>query len=129
MNVKLLRQVKKLILEEPKRLRMARWYSLHSHGRPACNTVACIGGWITILANRRGSETTSDTAKRLHESYLDVTESAGEILGVRRDDACALFHESNWPDKLHLGYKTAKTPAARARIAAKAIDRFIRAHK
>lgn len=50
----LLRDVRKAILEEPKRANMRTSIAdRHPHeGGPACGTVGCIAGWTTILAGK-----------------------------------------------------------------------------
>src|ERR1700739_464311 len=58
--VKLLRQVKDHILEEPKRLSMGSWMVIYPTGfptsaswLPACGTVGCIAGWTVLLHDRK----------------------------------------------------------------------------
>lgn len=54
----LLSEVRKIILEEPKRYHQSEWhangdYAAYLYGRniPACGTVCCVGGWIEVLKN------------------------------------------------------------------------------
>jgi len=61
----ILSEVVKLVLEEPKRMRMAMWggndgnvdcLNLPINERPSCGTVGCIGGWIEHQARQQGVE-------------------------------------------------------------------------
>ena len=52
-NVKLLRAVKRLIQEEPRRLDMHVWGRKVTQDRksaPPCGTTACLAGWIVLAA-------------------------------------------------------------------------------
>lgn len=50
----LLQDVKKAILEEPKRVNMTTYYKETTRrNAPACGTVGCFAGWVCILAGIR----------------------------------------------------------------------------
>ena len=117
MNVKLLRRVKKHILEEPRRFAMGTWQSygepkteaaigLSWNARnpyeneqkfPECGTIACIGGWAEYF-----------------EHNSQIREWGGKLISA-----------SLWPDKFYTRYAKAKTARTRAKIAAERIDHFI----
>ena len=56
-NVKLLKKVRKLIADEPRRLDMSYWGMQVKHMKekpvnpPPCGTVACLAGWTVLAAN------------------------------------------------------------------------------
>ena len=121
MNVKLLRKIKRHILEEPRRFAMGLWHIERQPGRtidgcvnyyfspnkfeseqkvPSCGTVACIGGWAEIFGGR-------DEAAKLRRN--------GKLLSVRQ-----------WPKAFLVRYEKARTPRARARIAAERIEHYIK---
>lgn len=51
-TIKLLQQVKRAILKEPKQFWMKHWFK-QSHDIPNCRTAACIGGWLYTFTNSR----------------------------------------------------------------------------
>jgi hypothetical protein len=128
LNVKLLRKVKKHILEEPRRFFM---WGVHqtgrpnkdtykadgSHGRvkfPSCGTAACIAGWTCLLGGEKDNVSMS---------------VANQLLGVGGIATASLYNANYWPAPLASQFRTAKTPLQRAKIAAKRINLFIREHK
>lgn len=137
MNIKLLRKVQKHILAEPRRLNMNRFGELLDEDTlaelgkfaPPCHTQACIGGtacWIERprIFNRLLKE----------DEETEIAHRAQKLLGLTSDEADRLFyfaemrHESPdnfWPAKFQDAYEAAKTPIAKAKIAAKRIDHFI----
>lgn len=130
LNVKLLRKIKKHILEKPRRFLMRTWLVQRSGFRPTfyaddlyqeqkfekCGTAACIAGWTCLLAK---APVDTDT----------IQTDAADILGIGRIVASQLFYVDHWPSELSDSYETAKTPRKRAEIAAKRIDLFIKEHK
>ena len=130
MNVKLLRKVARHILAEPKRYDQNTIIRTGEPGEgykdtkfPPCGTVACIGGWITLLAyKRRPRSLESLNFKRL-----------AKIVGVKYeqiDKLCSYVWNDNeddgWPEKFRVAYERATTPRQRARIAANRIEHFIK---
>lgn len=138
MNVRLLRRVKKHILEEPARLRMDL-VQLHQkpgkiedlswgHGEsrynepskqriPDCGTIGCIGGWALVLEGIK------------YSSPATGLERAESILGIRSAEAAReLFYVENWPLDLRHAYYEAKTKKRRAEIVAERIEQFIEKH-
>lgn len=139
-NVKLLRKVKKHILEEPKRFFMGDYIRKGSPGKQLgfcaeptsvnahnpferkqpiakCGTAACIAGWSCLLGMRK---------KELAEDVFFYDEKAGELLGIDHRQRRALFEAYRWPERFRAEYSQAETPAERARIAAERIEAFIR---
>lgn len=128
MNTRLLRKVQKHILEEPKRLCMADWCQKKSEFNldvedfwDACNrypfakcgTAACIGGWAVLLNGGRIGSGMGWKNPSWH-------------LGLSRTQADLLFNIEDWPDRFYDRYRTATTPAAKARVAVRRIDHFIK---
>lgn len=126
LNVRLLRCIKRHILEEPRRLVM---FTLGKQGVPGekfhgdngpqafpkCGTVACIAGWACLLSG---------------QSIYAGAKVAGELLGLpyRDDDsgpADALFFTFDWPHQFRDAYDDARTPTKRAKIAADRIEHLI----
>lgn len=137
MQVKLLRQVKAHILDEPRRLHMDHGL-MPKYGKdaPACGTVGCIAGWTVVLANKKRTESAKATIKRLkiprseslprERSWSAIEDMATEILGIRSSAAERLFYTWNWPNALVSAYRSASSAAERAKITARRIERFIR---
>lgn len=136
-NVKLLRRVKALILEEPRRLDMGTWAHPADKrvqveaDRPPCGTVACIAGWAVIddFVKVNGRMPDRD---EIEEIYETADRKAAELLSLRQDQADRLFDTptgggfDEWPEDLAEAYVNATSPKERARVAAKRIERFIK---
>lgn len=118
MNVKLLRKVKKHILEEPKRLQMGSYIRVKGkmpldRPWPKCGTAGCIAGWACILSAKKGTDP--------YELYTDtaVGAEAQELLGITFYERHRLFEPIFWPMQFTAGLaddgkaKTAKVAAAR----------------
>lgn len=138
MNVKLLRQVKRHILEEPKRLQMGIWSAsakrqvrqgyMEKDEAPACGTTGCIAGWAVIL-HKAGSRT--DFLKVLrsirgHDYRHVMQPKAIALLELTEAQADSLFFVGDWPGSFEGDYMNCKTPKQRARVTAKRIEHFIR---
>lgn len=138
MNVKLLRQVKRHILEKPKRLNMGYWSMsakrMVREGRitkevePACGTVGCIAGWAVILTKTGKRTDFLATMKRIrgHNSEVVMQPLAKELLDLSEYSANRLFLTSNWPGSFEQDYLYAMTPKQRARVTPERIEHFIR---
>lgn len=130
LNTKLLRKVKKHILEEPKRLAMIHWSKrglpgtqLKSEGWgeeptrtfPPCGTVGCIAGWACMLSGM----------------YSGSSYEGGDLLGIPDSTSLrnSLFIVEDWPEPIRSEYICATTPERRAKLAAKRINLFIKEHK
>jgi hypothetical protein len=143
MNVELLLQVKRHILEEPNRLRMSNWViskrdtprfgqiingkfhprSDNSWGEsapqefPACGTIACIAGWTVLL-----SKSTAGMA------FMDTDRRASELLGIDFMVSDKLFSVEGWPEPYRIRYVSARKQEERAQIVAEVIDNYIATH-
>lgn len=130
MNVRLLRKVKRHILDEPRRYDQNGILStglepstIYRQGErqwrvPSCGTVACIGGWAFILA----------PGTKPPEMDFDFAQNALGLTGKQRDRLFAAASDLNigyWPEKFVRAYQSAKSPAARASVAAERIEHFI----
>lgn len=127
--IKILRQVKAFILEEPARLNMNTWFlrlhdvasdgtyltdlgygQIKSVPAPPCKTVGCIRGWADELAG------------------------AGALDNLLNDNQKAnLYYFATWGSRLHgwpirfsEAYTKARTPQGRARATAMRIEHFIK---
>jgi hypothetical protein len=131
MNVKLLRKVKKHILEEPKRFRMMGWVLRRNEAAtlvedagtgssrvlwefPQCDTAACIGGWGVLLTAKRKVRTN------------DLFARAKRVFGLNQNQASILFGVYDWPGKFQNRFLNSKKPETRAKIAAARIEHFIK---
>jgi hypothetical protein len=133
MNVKLLRMVKKHILEEPRRFDMGTFGSTFAsrfhfksvtgealRNFPPCGTVACIAGWaIGVNASKPKS-----FFRKI--SYGQIAPLATAELELSIPEKDRLFYQENWPTRYYTAYAKAKSPADRARVAARRIEHFIK---
>jgi hypothetical protein len=122
MKVKLLRKVKKHILEEPKRLFMA-WYVVRKGDDASvirgmrddrfadCGTAACIAGWTLILSGE--------------DTPYSRSAAAAKLLGIDHNLAANLFEPSLWPAKFMDGLAD-DGDAYTAKVCAARIEHFIK---
>ena len=108
MNIDLLLKVKEQILKQPELFDMSRWFL-----PTECGTAACIAGWAWLLSGREEREFSGDRTRMVPQ--LDLT----------AEQERSLFHVCDWPRIFAGHYKSARTPAYRARIGAERIDHFI----
>jgi hypothetical protein len=153
-NVQLLRKVKALILEEPRRLRMEAVASTWEEAvdgsqsdkqmppysetdRPPCGAVMCIGGhvnFIALLAQEPNALLSIDgDANEEALSELGSLWQAQQSLGLTSEQAERLFCFTSWgvglygwPEEFETAYRVAKTPLERAEITARRIDHFLK---
>lgn len=134
LNVKLLRRIQKHILEEPKRLQMrylflrqrnSRTFCADVSGQPfaPCGTAACIAGWAMLLSGIRPYDIDAGTDNQNDAAIAE------RLLGLPEDFWPRLFVESSWPKPFRAGYRTAKSPKQRAKVAAARIDCLIKTGK
>lgn len=129
MNVRLLRKVKNHILEEPRRFIMRTWLLTREYvGGPSypsdngakevkfakCGTAACIAGWAVLLHDKRIT------------NYDEIARRASELLELDEMKSYRLFGATWWPEPFGSQYRKAKTPTARAKIAAARIEHYIK---
>ena len=144
MNVDLLREVKRAILEEPKRLCMSIWLTHASllrnypsasghvavakHTPPACGTVGCIAGWTTVIAQQK--EHPDQLARNLVHSTLrkaTVEDYAITALDLSHQSAVKLFFTTDWPLEFQEALaETRPGTRAYARVVARRIEHFIK---
>ncbi len=116
MNIKLLRQVKRQILKEPRQFCMDNWFLTIGDVKwkiPNCGTAACIGGWAISLSSKLSPS---------EAQYND--KSAYQVLGLTQSEGVRLFYESNWPERFISYYGT--THLQKAKKAALRIEHFIK---
>lgn len=128
LNVKLLREIQKEILEEPKRLDMGTWLHKYEKHRisdlefvPPCGTVGCIAGWAKVLSERAGVVFTE----------YGTSLNACIALDIEEEDARELFFTDFWSFDLESRYyvaNDAKDYTEKAKVTCEAIDRFIEKH-
>lgn len=123
LNVPLLREVQKQILNEPTTFFMRNWMTFGPKGThwiddggsrqefTACGTAACIGGWAICL-----------TDKSTNSIPRYVAEKAQNLLGLPNQH---LFSVSTWDDDLAKKYSRARNNECRAAAAAEMIERVI----
>jgi hypothetical protein len=121
----LLTKVKKLILEEPKRLDMLTLLEPSYSGEPACGTVGCIAGWTLVAANLKGKTPIKEVIAPLLSKGNRLTATA-KLLGLSMDEQNRLFFLHKWPADLETAYDNARTPLQRARVTARRIDLFLK---
>lgn len=124
-NVELLLRVKEQALREPKRIRMAYWFT-DGEGEDQdphhpiefmqdCDTAGCIGGWGLVLA---GVEHVCGWEHARQEML--------RVFGLDEPQAMRLFHLGHWPEDLRdRHYEAELFSIQRAQIIAERIDRFI----
>lgn len=125
----LLRDVRRVIQEEPKRLDMAlvaiRGKAIDEHNRtptfyrnhltkPECGSVGCIAGWALMLEGKVGKNA------NLRNGGLT---KAANLLGINDNQADKLFQPSN------LVRATNHQTNAHATATIKHLDRFIKEHE
>jgi hypothetical protein len=106
-NKPLLRKVRKLIADEPRRLHMGTWgRKLQKSERtasdaPPCGTVACLAGW-TVLASRPESEWPKLFYRDGNIRSIDqmaVSAKAAELLRINYAKAMTIFRRTEWGSK------------------------------
>lgn len=126
---KLLLDVKARILKEPEQFNMHSFFSDHSETElakpPNCGTAACIAGWVLSVASKitpaKAWEKYFYSGNKIHPSVM-----AEDILKISGKQVSCLFYVGGWPEQFETPYITASTMPAKAKIAAKRIDYFIR---
>lgn len=90
----LLSEIRKLILEEPKRYYQGAWKvrptDVPPELRPACGTVCCVAGWVDTLKSAR--PVIDGFAWDFEMDMPAVSASAIRILGIGPTAAADLFH-------------------------------------
>lgn len=121
----LLGEIRKLILEEPKRYRQSIWghRNLKGPDAPACGTQACVAGWTCVL--KVPSLSLDDGAT---VNYLQVPHVIAQtILGITDNQADVLFSGDAAGTRMNesgLGFDF----EGHARRGARHIARFMKMH-
>ena len=89
---------------------------------PNCGTAACIGGWGITLAARMKKPLSANTKF----GELGLFNRANKAFEIEEEQGERLFLISCWPSSYRAQYDEAKTPGAKAKIAAKRITHFIK---
>ena len=135
-----LRQIKKIILAEPKKFDMSDFTNY-------CNSACCIGGHGVLLAGmakfkkidldfgggKRWSLVPTKLGERINDEVEWDTEYGfesmyRESLKLTQKESIRLFVVDEWPAKFRRAYERANDDAdfvGRAKVAAKRIDHFI----
>ena len=138
MNVKLLREVEKRILAEPRRFDMMTFgdkldkEAIEALGEeaPPCGTVACIAGHVDWMTHPRLFAASVAIDRFARDD--SIVERAAKELGLNRFElsqdtyAGRLFFDDEWPKKFQAAFSKAKTPLQRAKVAVKRIEHFIK---
>ena len=137
MNVKLLREVEKRILAEPRRFDMMTFgdkldkEAIEALGEeaPPCGTVACIAGHVDWMTHPRLFAASVAIDRFARDD--SIAERAAKELGLgfelsQDTYAGRLFFDDEWPKKFQAAFSKAKTPLQRAEVAVKRIEHFIK---
>lgn len=136
LNVPLLREIQKRILEEPTAFFMHAWIARRGFSIdwypddrgsrvsfPSCGTVGCIAGTACLIMEQRG------VIPKLSVSDGDkIREEARKLLGLDSSEI-GLFYLGDWDKQIGEEYMAAKTAECRAVAASKQIDLLIEKHK
>lgn len=142
MNVELLLKVKEQVLAHPERVDMHEFLAvdvssesgggvetltsfwadsdlaIDYRGKPdefvACNTTACIAGWVMVL-----------TPVEKRRAFCAIPLVAMEQLELDDNQAARLFYLEDWPIRFGLANHVLKSHQGRAQVVADRIDHFI----
>jgi len=121
MNTRLLRKVKKAILEHPENTDMGYWVK-HDDSLAECGTVGCIAGWVWAKADIENLRKLPQVLSWDHRALT----SAKRLLDIGSVQANSLFYVANWPSNFERAFNNRVTRQAKARIVADRIDHFIK---
>lgn len=133
-TIKLLRQVKRKILAEPRQFQMGVFFSDFINTDrtiPNCGTAACIGGWAIALSKKL------NPANADHFVYCESRAAAFDLarstLGITIPQSIALFRADMWPQPFakppNVDFDSTDSPAHNAKLAARRIEHFIKTGK
>lgn len=124
MNIELLREIQKCVLENPDRVFMPHFISDIHTRQPRqgvgpdtidnCGTAGCIGGWALMLAARRDGVSLPTTVEQIER-----------VLDLKRFQGSSLLWTANWPVVYARRYQFADTDEERAKAVCERIDNFI----
>lgn len=128
--VKRLLRVKKQILKTPETISMEDWINGEAYNKNGenCGTTACIGGHL-VLNEGYIADGWAVCRKPRSNKRLATMNLTAKLLGFNEADLIgSLVLTGEWPSGLGARYENARTVATRAKLAALAIDAFIRDH-
>ena len=121
LNIEMLQRIKKLILEEPRRLEMDSWgyivpkeQAVLDEKLPPCGTVGCIAGWANIL---------DEIDRGIAPDHICINHQrhAARILGLD-DSGDNVFCQDKWPEPFATKYALVRTKEGKAKVTAEYID-------
>ncbi len=146
MNVRLLRQIQKTILTEPRRVNMDTWATGKSNlvvgGRdewgngwrtistpkkamPPCGTMGCICGWGVAITTKLRGDALENKLDKL-ASTTELPRGATKLFGLTPSEAGRLFFKDEWPDEFQEQIDRYQFGTKRyAKVVCARIDHFI----
>lgn len=131
MNVRLLRRVKRAILDEPGQFVMDAFFTTDTTSEytsdlprktiPNCETAACIGGWALAISGKQTPQACSNDG-----DTMDYSSEAARVLDLDYGQGARLFYVERWPQVFQDQWIRTETLKGRARMAARRIEHFIR---
>jgi len=124
-TIKMLREIKRRILAEPRQFDLHSWFFHDPEAIPNCGTSACIAGWAITIAHNTNPEKASeliDAKGGPKDPFLEGEQALGitDIQGYR------LFLHENWPAPFDDQYQRYVRPLNKAKVACARIDHFIK---
>lgn len=98
MNIELLKEIKKRMRGEPKRVNIRSW-QYYVRG---CGTVGCIAGWAGIIKGYATKKNETECIAILPHGYFDWAVFGAHLLNLTRTEAERLFIPDSWPDDWRL---------------------------
>lgn len=131
-TIKLLRQIKRKILAEPRQFVMGGYFKQHVRWKiPNCGTAACIAGHALALRIKANPAKARDVFTGWEQSTV-----AAKYLGLDTQQADNLFHVSHWPRRFKKDawedssdFDSSGTAISNAKRAARRIEHFIKTGK
>jgi hypothetical protein len=141
--IAILREVIKLVEEEPRKLDMNRWaVQIPEYKRndtaPVCGTIGCIAGWTVMLhiTEQQKMEALKESETRSFQVALEdivnaysIEEAARDILNIDSYASDQLFYVENWPEAYANMYKEATTPEQKADTVKQYIELLIESNE
>ena len=97
-----------------------------THRKPACGTVACIGGSVEMLARKDGNYS-SEYAMDYEQvcAYLGLGAEQTRTLCYGWDGIPCRTYPAMWPERYQDWYAEAATPLAKAEVAVRLLEEVI----
>lgn len=127
-NVKLFRQIKKRILDEPRQFDMSMFFNTDPYmDIPNCGTAACIAGWAITLSKTPDKK--PSTASHAYHYSGDILDGACKELGISPSQGERLFFDLHWPRPYGTEFREQSKQSnktGQAKVAARFIDEIIK---